>query len=105
MRDLVIHDQDLIVATHGRSFWILDDIGPLREAAGIMAHADTRLLGPPPRCSRGEVPERIRPFRPDEPAGRNPPAGAVIDYFLPQPAKSEVAIEIAGLPWRGSCGA
>jgi photosystem II stability/assembly factor-like uncharacterized protein len=94
MRDLAIHDQDLIVATHGRSFWILDDIGPLREFANIMAHPDTTLLKPSPAVLARRSTGTDTPIPPDEPAGRNPPTGAVIDYYLPQAAKSEVSIEI-----------
>jgi hypothetical protein len=94
MRDLAIHDQDLIVATHGRSFWILDDIGPLREFANIMAHPDTMLLKPSPAVLARRSTGTDTPIPPDEPAGRNPPAGAVIDYYLPQAAKGEVSIEI-----------
>ena len=94
MRDLAIHDQDLIVATHGRSFWILDDIGPLREFASIAAHPDTTLLKPSPAVLARRSTGTDTPIPPDEPAGRNPPAGAVIDYYLPQAAKGEVSIEI-----------
>ena len=100
MRDLVIHDQDLIVATHGRSFWILDDIGPLREAAGLLAHPDTTLLPPSPAVLVRRSTGTDTPIPPDEAAGRNPPTGAVIDYYLPQAAKGDVAIEI--LDSRGS---
>jgi photosystem II stability/assembly factor-like uncharacterized protein len=94
MRDLAIHDQDLIVATHGRSFWILDDIGPLREFANIVAHPDTTLLSPSPAVLARRSTGTDTPIPPDEPAGRNPSAGAVIDYYLPQAAKGKVSIEI-----------
>jgi len=94
MRDLAIHDQDLIVATHGRSFWILDDIGPLREFANTKAHPDTALLKPSPAVLAQRSTGTDTPIPPDEPAGRNPPSGAVIDYYLPQAAKGEVVIEM-----------
>ena len=94
MRDLAIHDQDLIVATHGRSFWILDDIGPLREFANITAHSGPTLLKPSPAVMARRSTGTDTPIPPDEPAGRNPPAGAVIDYYLPQALESEVSIEI-----------
>ncbi len=92
MRDLVIHNQDLIVATHGRSFWVLDDIGPLRTALG--AAAAVTLLKPSPAVRARRSTGTDTPIPPDEPAGRNPPEGAVIDYYLPQPAKGVVAIEV-----------
>jgi len=92
MRDLVIHNQDLIVATHGRSFWVLDDIGPLRE--GISAATAVTLLKPSPAVRARRSTGTDTPIPPDEPAGRNPPDGAVIDYYLPQAAKGPVTIEV-----------
>ncbi len=94
MRDLGIHDSDLIVATHGRSFWILDDITPLRQLAESMAKSDAYLF-------KSEAAYRVRrstnpdtPIPPDEPAGENPPDGAILDYFLTQPASGPVTLEI-----------
>jgi hypothetical protein len=92
MRDLVIHNQDLIVATHGRSFWVLDDIGPLR--LGLGAATAVTLLKPSPAVRARRSTGTDTPIPPDEPSGRNPPDGAVIDYYLPQAAKGGVAIEV-----------
>ncbi len=94
MRDLWIHDRDLIVATHGRSFWILDDIAPLRQITGTVQNADAFLFKPSPayRVRRSTNPDT--PIPPDEPAAQNPPDGAVLDYFLAQPASGPVALEI-----------
>jgi photosystem II stability/assembly factor-like uncharacterized protein len=94
MRDLVIQAQDLIIATHGRSFWILDDIGPLREFARRGSHKEVTLLKPSPAVRVRRSTGTDTPIPPDEPAGRNPPDGAVIDYDLPQAVKGTVAIEI-----------
>ncbi|HEX3395831.1 MAG TPA: hypothetical protein VHS76_03955 [Steroidobacteraceae bacterium] len=94
MRDLAIHNQDLIVATHGRSFWVLDDIGPLRGFAAVAAHREAALLKPSPAVRARRSTGTDTPIPPDEPAGRNPPDGAVIDYYLPQDAKGGVAIEV-----------
>jgi photosystem II stability/assembly factor-like uncharacterized protein len=94
MRDLAIHDQDLIVATHGRSFWVLDDLGPLREFAGLASHPDVLLLKPSAAVRVRRSTGADTPIPPDEPTGRNPPDGAVIDYYLPQAAKGAVTIEI-----------
>ena len=81
IRDLVIHHDDIVVGTHGRSFWILDDITPLRQLGARTG--STALFKP-------EVAYRMRrdtwtdtPLPPEEPAGRNPPDGAIIDYLLP----------------------
>ena len=94
MRDLGIHENDLIVATHGRSFWILDDITPLRQLADAMATSDAYLFKPEPayRVRRSTNPDT--PIPPDEPAGKNPPDGAILDYFLAQPASGPVTLEI-----------
>jgi photosystem II stability/assembly factor-like uncharacterized protein len=94
MRDLGIHDSDLIVATHGRSFWILDDITPLRQLADSMAKSDAYLFKPEAayRVRRSTNPDT--PIPPDEPAGENPPDGAILDYFLTQPASGPVTLEI-----------
>jgi photosystem II stability/assembly factor-like uncharacterized protein len=94
MRDLWIHDHDLIVATHGRSFWILDDITPLEQASESNGEAPVHLFEP-------ELAYRVRrdtntdtPLPADEPAGENPPDGAIIDYFLAKPASGPVTLEI-----------
>jgi photosystem II stability/assembly factor-like uncharacterized protein len=97
MRDLAIHDQDLIVATHGRSFWILDDIGPLREFAAIASHNDVTLLKPSPAVRVRRSTGTDTPFPPDEPTGRNPPNGAIIDYYFPRAVKQPVVIEVLDL--------
>jgi hypothetical protein len=93
MRDLVIHDQDLVLATHGRSFWVLDNINPLRQAAPSMAAAPA-LLQPSHAVRVRRSTGSDTPIQPDEPAGRNPPNGAMIDYFLPRAAPRPVTIEI-----------
>lgn len=86
MRDLVIHHDDLVVGTHGRSIWILDNISPLRELREAAASAVPYLFSPPQAT-------RVRwnmfsdtPLPPEEPTGHNPPDGAIIDYFLPENA-------------------
>ncbi len=93
MRDLWIHDDDLIVATHGRSFWILDDITPLRQIAEA-AHSDAYLFKPAPAYRVRRDTNTDTPLPPDEPAGQNPPDGAIIDYSLGQAASGIVTLEI-----------
>jgi len=94
MRDLWIKDDDLIVATHGRSFWILDDITALRQITGATAQSDAVLFTPGVayRVRRSTYPDT--PVPPDEPMAENPPDGAVIDYFLSQPVSPPLTIEI-----------
>jgi photosystem II stability/assembly factor-like uncharacterized protein len=94
MRDLWIHENDLIVATHGRSFWILDDISPLREASGTLAGTDAHLFTPPPAYRVQRDTYTDTPLPPDEPAAANPPDGAIIDYYLRRIASSPVTLEI-----------
>jgi photosystem II stability/assembly factor-like uncharacterized protein len=93
MRDLWIHDDDLIVATHGRSFWILDDIAPLRELAASTAGSD-HLFTP---ASAYRIQRDINtdtPLPPDEPAAANPPDGAIIDFYLSRGSSAPVTLEI-----------
>ncbi len=93
IRDLVIKDDDLVVGTHGRSFWILDDITPLRQiAAGALERAVPLFTPPPAWRVRGNK-NTDTPLPPDEPAGQNPPDGAIVHYRLSAPA-SEVTLEI-----------
>ncbi|HEV7612628.1 MAG TPA: hypothetical protein VGO37_12165 [Steroidobacteraceae bacterium] len=94
MRDLAIHDRDLIVATHGRSFWILDDIGPLRQFTARLAANEAALLEPAPAIRIKRSTGTDTPIQPDEPAGRNPPDGAVIDYYVAHDSNRPVTIEI-----------
>jgi photosystem II stability/assembly factor-like uncharacterized protein len=94
MRDLWIHDNDLIVATHGRSFWILDDIAPLREAAASLASADAHLFTPATAYRVQRDTYTDTPLPPDEPFAANPPDGAIVDYYLGHDASNPVTLEI-----------
>jgi photosystem II stability/assembly factor-like uncharacterized protein len=90
VHDLVIKNDDLVLATHGRSFWILDDVSPLRQFADSVAGEDAHLYQPATvyRLHTGEAPAKSS-F-----AGTNPPNGAVIYYYVKQAPKQEVKIEI-----------
>ena len=93
IRDLLVHDDDLVVATHGRSFWVLDDVQPLRELAA--GHGEAPVLFKPAaawRVRRDNYTDT--PMPPDEPMGENPPDGAIIDYTLKQAAQGPVKLEI-----------
>lgn len=94
IRDLVIKDDDLVVGTHGRSFWILDDIAPLRQIDGGVAKSGAHLFAP---SNAWRVRWNMNPDTPipqEEPAGQNPPDGAVIDYWLAQDASEPVTLEV-----------
>ncbi|MFI5094319.1 MAG: WD40/YVTN/BNR-like repeat-containing protein [Candidatus Acidiferrales bacterium] len=94
MRDLWIHDDDLIVATHGRSFWVLDDITPLRQVSESMQKSGAFLFKPGAAYRVMRDTNTDTPIPPDEPTAKNPPDGAIVDYFLAQPADGPVTIEI-----------
>ena len=70
MRDLWIEGNDLIVATHGRSFWILDDISPLRQLDGINAETEPVLFKPGKRIAFAGIPIPIRRCRRMSPRDR-----------------------------------
>ena len=93
MRDLIVHGADLIVATHGRSFWILDDISLLRQIAPAGKPA-AALFKPAPAIRVRDNLYTDTPLPPDEPTGENPPEGAILDYYLPAPATGPVTLEI-----------
>ena len=93
VRDLTVHGDDLVTATHGRSFWILDDITPLREAVQAV-QADDAYLFRPATAMRIDNDVFIgSPLPPEEPTAKNPPDGAIIDYYLKSGAR-DVKIEI-----------
>jgi photosystem II stability/assembly factor-like uncharacterized protein len=93
VRDLTIHGGDLVIATHGRSFWILDNITPLRQAR-VAAQANRPWLFDPAVATRIDNDAFVgTPLPPEEPTAPNPPSGAMIDYYLNAPAK-EVKLEI-----------
>jgi photosystem II stability/assembly factor-like uncharacterized protein len=93
VRDLAIHENDLVVATHGRSFWILDNITPLRQAveAEKAGTAFLYLPGKTIRVDNDSFPGT--PIPPEEPTAENPPNGAIIDYFLKSGLR-EITMEI-----------
>ncbi|HUI84088.1 MAG TPA: hypothetical protein VL240_07690 [Candidatus Binatia bacterium] len=87
-RDIAIHGDDLIVATHGRSFWILDDIALLRQLATGSPASGPRLYRPATAVRIDNDFFLGTPLPPDEPSAKNPPDGAIVDYYLPSAAKS-----------------
>ncbi|RPJ75098.1 MAG: hypothetical protein EHM24_04890 [Acidobacteria bacterium] len=94
IRDLVVKGDDLVVGTHGRSFWILDDITPLRQIDEKVVAEDAHLFRPQQAWRWRWNKWTDTPLPPDEPAGQNPPDGAVINYHLARPASGPVTLEI-----------
>jgi len=103
IRDIDARHGDLVVGTHGRSFWVLDDLTPLRQFDEFGAGADIALLSPRPAFRIHAAPFQGSPEPKDEPMAENPMAGAVLDYFVKSGSAGPVAIEIldaAGKPVR-----
>jgi len=94
MRDLAIHGDDLIVGTHGRSFWILDDLTPVRQWTPEIPQAPAHLFAPQTALRFRWNRNTDTPLPPEIPAGQNPPDGAIIDYSLAAPAHGDVQLEI-----------
>ncbi len=92
IHDLVVHDNDLVVATHGRSFWVLDDLSPLRQHDASAQGA--RLLKPATTIRVRRSVNTDTPLPIETPLGQNPPDGAVIDYVLAAGERGPVTIEI-----------
>jgi len=98
IRDLVVHNDDIVVGTHGRSFWILDNITPLRQL-------DTKLNATQAHLFKPQLTYRLRrdnytdtPLPPEEPGGQNPPNGAMIDYWIgSEKVNGPVTLEISQL--------
>jgi len=93
VRDIIVKDNDLVAATHGRGFWILDDITPLRQLDAAAA-AGTVLFTPQAATRVRTSMNTDTPLPPDEPGGENPPDGAIIDYALAADAAGPVTLEV-----------
>jgi photosystem II stability/assembly factor-like uncharacterized protein len=94
VHDLVVKDNDLVIATHGRSFWILDDISPLRQINAEVTSAKAFLFKPATAMRIRSNTNHDTPLSPEVPAGENPPPGAVFYYYLKSSAQGEVKFEI-----------
>ena len=94
VRDITVHDNDIVIATYGRALWVLDDVSSLRQLGPQVANASTYLFKPAVATrARWDV-NNDTPLPPETPAAANPPEGAVIDYFLKTAAKGEMTLEI-----------
>jgi len=90
IHDLVVKDDDLVVATHGRSFWVLDDLTPIRQLNKQSLTADV-ILYQPQTALRLHYPTE---FDRRQPVGDNPPPGAIINYYFKTAPKDEVSLDI-----------
>ncbi len=89
--DLVVHDDDLVVGTTGRSIWILDDLTPLRKISEEVAAARAHLFAPRPAVRWRYAAE---PAGSSAGAGKNPPAGVIVYYHLAEEPEGEITLEI-----------
>jgi photosystem II stability/assembly factor-like uncharacterized protein len=94
VHDLVIKDNDLVAATHGRAFWILDDISPLRQLTAEVQSAPAHLFQPASAMRIRASTNSDTPLPAEEPAGENPPPGAIFYYYLKSPSQGEVKLEV-----------
>ena len=94
VRDLLIKDNDLAVATHGRGFWILDDITPLRQISENVLSRSAYLFAPEPALRVRWDTNPDTPLPPDVSAGQNPPDGAILNYYLKSSSSQPVILEI-----------
>jgi photosystem II stability/assembly factor-like uncharacterized protein len=94
VRDLEVHGDDLVIATHGRGFWVLDDLAPVRQMSGAGTDSATRLFKPSTAIRVRAAGFTGTPLPKEEPAAENPPFGARIDYALATAATGPVQLTI-----------
>ena len=94
MRDMQVYLNDLIIATHGRGFWVIDDISPLRQVNNAVLTADAHLFKPADAINVLQGGDNGTPLQKDEPQALNPPNGAVIDFYLRSAATGTLTLEI-----------
>jgi photosystem II stability/assembly factor-like uncharacterized protein len=94
VRDLVVHENDLVIATFGRSFWILDDVTPLRQMDSHVAAADAWLFRPETAIRMRPSSDQGTPVPMDESLAPNPPEGVMLDYYLREKPSTAIQLEI-----------
>ena len=93
--DMTVHQDDLVISTYGRGFWILDDVSPLRQVRAAMSSTAPAFLFKPGAASRARWDNtQDTPLPPEMKVGDNPPEGAIIDYYLAAPATGPVTLAI-----------
>ncbi len=96
IRDIAVHGDDLVVATHGRAFWVLDDITPLRQLADATASGGVYLFAPATARRVRPGNEEGTPLPLDEPQADNAPVGLYVDYYLPDTPRTAIVIDVLG---------
>src|SRR6267142_1684669 len=94
IHDLAIEQDDLVAATYGRSFWILDDVTPLRQMDGRAVFSGAHLFAPRNAIRVRRDENQNTPLPPEIPAGQNPPDGAILNYVLPANSTGDIQLEI-----------
>jgi hypothetical protein len=94
VRDLVVHENDLVISTFGRSFWVLDDVAPLRQIDAHVAAADVWLYKPGTAYRVRPGNDQSTPVPEDEPLAENPPNGALLDYYLKERSAGPIQLQI-----------
>jgi photosystem II stability/assembly factor-like uncharacterized protein len=94
VNDLTVHGDDLVVATFGRGLWILDDLTPLRQAGDQVAGSSVFLFRPEHAMRVHWDNDQETPLPPEVPAGKNPPDGAILDYYLKTVPAGDITLEI-----------
>src|SRR5712692_1653045 len=94
IHDLAIEQDDLVAATYGRSFWILDDVTPLRQMDARTGSSGAHLFAPRTAIRVRRDENQDTPLPPEIPAGKNPPDGAILNYFLPAKSGGDIQLEI-----------
>jgi photosystem II stability/assembly factor-like uncharacterized protein len=94
VRDMVVHDDDLVAATYGRAFWILDDLTPLRQINEKIAKSKVYLYRPATAIRLRNDMNQDTPLPPEMPAGDNPPTGAILDYYFKTAPANDVTVAI-----------
>ena len=94
VRDLEVHGDDLVIATHGRGFWVLDDLAPVRQMSGTVTDSATQVFKPSTAIRVRAAGFTGTPLPKEEPAAENPPFGARIDYVLTAAAQGPVLLAI-----------
>jgi photosystem II stability/assembly factor-like uncharacterized protein len=94
IHDLAVEQDDLVAATYGRSFWILDDVSPLRQLGASFTTSAPHLFAPRAAVRVRRDENQDTPLPPEVPAGKNPPDGAIVHYYLAERAASDIQLEI-----------
>jgi photosystem II stability/assembly factor-like uncharacterized protein len=94
VRDLVVHENDLVIATFGRSFWILDDVTPLRQMDSHVAASDAWLFRPQAAIRMRAGSDQGTPVPMDESSAPNPREGAMLDYYLRDKSSTPIQLKI-----------